>query len=114
MKCQILLDQRYEELLSRTEIYKCSSKEHFVFLDPPMIVSLKIMDIAHLGKKEQERLSTLFKESQNRCLMIIGKSPLISQLYEDYIVDEYDKKYRFKIHSGRVNEANKHLIIKNF
>ena len=48
--------------------------------------------------------------------MIIGKTDFICDLYKDYIVGEYDKKYRFKLHSGRVgNEINnKHLIIKNY
>ena len=48
--------------------------------------------------------------------MIIGKTDFISQLYAGYIVGEYDKKYRFKLHSKRVgNEINtKHLIIKNY
>ena len=49
-------------------------------------------------------------------------SPLSEQtnksynLYKDYIVNEYDKKYKFKIHSNRVGaEINtKHLIIKNY
>ena len=51
--------------------------------------------------------------------MIIGKTEFISDLYKDkpfYILEEYDKKYRFKIHSGRVGGEinNKHLIITNF
>ena len=48
--------------------------------------------------------------------MIIGKTDFICDLYRDYIVEEYDKKYRFKLHSGRVGEEinNKHLIIKNY
>ena len=46
--------------------------------------------------------------------MIIGKTEFISDLYKDkpfYILEEYDKKYRFKIHSGRVGGEinNKHL-----
>ena len=48
--------------------------------------------------------------------MIIGKTPFISELYKDYIVDEYDKKYRFKLHSNRIGDEinTKHLIIKNY
>jgi hypothetical protein len=42
--------------------------------------------------------------------------PFIEELYKDYIVDEYDKKYRFKLHSGRIGDEinTKHLIIKNY
>ena len=48
--------------------------------------------------------------------MIIGKTDFIVDLYKDYIVGEYDKKYRFKIHSNRVGDEinTKHLIIKNY
>jgi len=48
--------------------------------------------------------------------MIIYKTKFIEDLYKDYIVGEYDKKYKFKIHSGRVGDAinTKHLIIKNY
>ena len=31
-----------------------------------------------------------------------------------YVIDEYDKKYKFKIHSNRVNTGNKHFIITNY
>ena len=51
-----------------------------------------------------------------KCLMIVGDTPYIRQLYSDYIVGSYPKNYKFRLHSGRVgNEINKeHLIIKNF
>ena len=46
--------------------------------------------------------------------MVIGKTPFVEALYKDYIVEEYDKQYRFKLHIGRIiNEINtKHLVIK--
>jgi DNA adenine methylase len=48
--------------------------------------------------------------------MIVGETDYIRALYNGYIVDEYPKKYRFKLHSGRVGENinNNHLIIKNY
>ena len=48
--------------------------------------------------------------------MIIGKTKFIEELYKDYIVEEYQKKYKFKLYGGRVgDEINvKHLIIKNY
>ena len=40
----------------------------------------------------------------------------IEELYKDYIVAEYQKKYKFKLHSGRINNNINtiHLVIKNF
>ena len=48
--------------------------------------------------------------------MIIGKTDFIVDLYGPYIVDEYPKKYRFKIHSNRVGDEinTMHLVIKNY
>ena len=48
--------------------------------------------------------------------MVIGKTNFIESLYNGYIVEEYDKKYRFKIHSGRIgkNINTKHLVIMNY
>ena len=44
--------------------------------------------------------------------MIIGKTPLIEELYKGYIVDEYDKDYSVNIRN-RVKAKTVHLIIKN-
>jgi DNA adenine methylase len=34
--------------------------------------------------------------------MVIGDTPFIRDLYEDYIEYEYEKKYRFRLHSNRI------------
>ena len=84
-----------------------------MFLDPPYDSEFTDYGYCSFGKEEHEKLAECFKNTKIKCLMIIGKTDFISNLYKDYIVDEYDKKYRFKLHSGRVgNEINtKHLII---
>ena len=48
--------------------------------------------------------------------MIRGKTDFIVDLYKDYIVDEYDKKYKFKLYNNRIGDEinTKHLIIKNY
>ena len=93
-----------------------NDKKNFVFLDPPY--DSKFIDYGYckFGEDYQRKLATIFKETKNKCLMIIGKTPLIECLYKDYIVDSYAKTYSFRLHSGRVgNEINtEHLIIKNF
>ena len=115
----------YQKLLSRTEIYNkdfeyifsnYNDEKNFMFLDPPYDSEFKDYGYCNFGRKEQEKLANFFKTTKIRCLMIIGKTDYISNLYRDYIVDEYDKKYKFKIHSGRVGEEinTKHLIIKNY
>jgi DNA adenine methylase len=120
-----LKDKCYAELLERTtientsfeEIFnKYNSSDNFVFLDPPYDSEFTDYGYCQFGKEHHKKLAKLFKETKNNCLMVIGKTQFISELYDGYIDEEFDKKYRFKIHSGRVgNEINnKHLIITNY
>lgn len=118
-------NKEYEELLKRTEICNKSfetifndynDSNNFMFLDPPYDSEFTDYGYCTFGKDEQRKLAKCFKETNIKCLMIIGKTPFIEELYKDYIVDEYDKKYRFKLHSGRIGDEinTKHLVIKNY
>jgi len=122
---EILLDEKYEKLLSNTDIYlkdfnyifdNYNSKNNFVFLDPPYDSEFTDYGYCKFGKDKQIELAKRFKETKNKCLMIIGKTDFIEKLYSGYIYGSYDKKYAFKIHSGRIGAEidNQHLIIKNF
>lgn len=115
----------YEELLKNTEIKNTSfeyifenynDENNFMFLDPPYDSEFTDYGYCKFGKEEQKKLADLFKETKIKCLMVIGKTKFIEELYKDYIVDEYDKKYKFKLYAGRIgSEINtKHLIIKNY
>ena len=115
----------YEDILKRTEILNkdftyvfdtYNSSDNFMFLDPPYDSEFTDYGYCTFGKEEQKKLAKCFKETTIKCLMIIGKTTFIQELYKDYIVGEYDKKYRFKLHSGRVGDEinTKHLIIKNY
>jgi DNA adenine methylase len=120
-----LQNKAYEELLSRTEVLN-ESFEHlfenyndannFMFLDPPYDSEFTDYGYCKFGKEEQKKLAALFKETKIKCLMIIGKTAFIEELYKDYIVGEYDKKYKFKLYAGRVGDEinTKHLVIKNY
>ena len=118
-------NKEYENILKRTEIFNkdfkyifenYNSPENFMFLDPPYDSKFTDYGYCIFGKEEHNKLAECFKKTSIKCLMIIGKTLFIEELYKDYIVDEYDKQYRFKLHSGRVgDEINiKHLVIKNY
>jgi len=122
---EILKNKDYENLLKNTEITcddfseifrKHDSENSFMFLDPPYDSKFTDYGYCKFEKQKQEELAECFKKTKIKCLMIIGKTPFIENLYRGYIVGEYPKKYRFKLHSGRVgDEINKsHLIIKNY
>lgn len=120
-----LQNKAYEELLTRTEVLNESFEylfEHyndannFMFLDPPYDSEFTDYGYCKFGKEEQKKLAALFKETKIKCLMIIGKTAFIEELYKDYIVGEYDKKYKFKLYAGRIGDEinTKHLVIKNY
>jgi len=120
-----LTNKNYEILLKRTEIYNnnfeyifnnYNDENNFMFLDPPYDSEFTDYGYCKFGKEEHIKLANLFKNTKIKCLMVIGKTNFIEELYKDYIVDEYEKKYKFKLYDNRIgNEINnKHLIIKNY
>ena len=120
-----LKNKNYEELLKRTDIYNkpfdyifenYNDDNNFMFLDPPYDSEFTDYGYCKFGKEEHNKLAKCFKETKIKCLMIIGKTKFIEDLYKDYIVEEYNKNYKFKLYAGRVgDEINvKHLVIKNY
>ena len=75
-----------------------------MFLDPPYDSEFTNYGYCSFGKEEHTKLADYFKNTDIKCLMIIGKTPFIEELYKDY-VGEYDKKYRFKLHSTMVMKS---------
>jgi len=120
-----LLNDDYEKLMKNTKIFNQSyeyifknfnDENNFMFLDPPYDSEFTDYGYCKFDKDEQKKLAKCFKNTKIKCLMIIGKTEFISKLYKDYIVEEYDKNYRFKLYAGRVGDEinTKHLVIKNY
>jgi DNA adenine methylase len=120
-----LTNNNYENLLSRTEILNkgfeyifetYNDANNFMFLDPPYDSEFTDYGYCQFGKEEQKKLALLFKNTKIKCLMVIGKTKFIEELYDGYIVSEYDKKYKFKLYNNRIGDEinTKHLIIKNY
>ena len=90
-----LVNPRYTELLSRTTITNGSfekvfedynNKDNFMFLDPPYDSEFTDYGYCSFGKDEQRKLAECFKNTKIKCLIVIGKTPFIEELYKDYIV----------------------------
>jgi len=120
-----LLNPEYTELLKRTEILegdyklvfeKYNDKENFYFIDQPYDSKFNDYGGDSFSKENQIELFENFRTTKSNCLMVVGGSDFIRDLYKDYIIFEYPKKYSFKIHSGRIgNEINvNHLVITNY
>lgn len=120
--CECLLEKKYENLLKKTIILnksfeyifkKCDNENNFIFLDPPYHEVFNGYSSFGFTEEDHRRLFECFKKSKNKCLLIIGKTDFINNLYKDYIIDEYNKKYAMTVY--KENKPNKiHLIIKNY
>ena len=110
--------------LNKTDILSGSYKEvmldndtekTFIYIDPPYTREFK--EYSHenvFGEKEQIELFETFKSMKNASVMIIiNKDDFTSDLYKDYIKDEYDLKYSTNI-KNRYDNSVKHLIITNY
>lgn len=120
-----LINKDYETLLSNTQILNkefdyifehYNDDSNFMFLDPPYDSEFTDYGYCQFGKNEQLKLAELFKNTKNKCLMVIGKTKFIEELYNGYIVAEYNKKYKFKLYNNRIGDEinTTHLIIKNY
>lgn len=120
-----LKNQAYTDLLSRTDIMigdyikvfeKYNNSENFYFIDQPYDSVFNDYGFDSFNRQKQIELSEVFKTTENKCLMVVGGSDFIRELYDGYIKFEYPKNYAFKIHSGRVgDEINvNHLVIANY
>jgi DNA adenine methylase len=120
-----LKDKAYQTIFQNTEILnesfekifeKCNDPKDFIFLDPPYDSEFTDYGYCSFGKDEHRKLFECFKKSRARCMMVIGKTPFIEELYRGYIKHEYFKKYAFKIHSNRVgdNINTTHIVITNY
>ncbi|MCC8174807.1 MAG: Dam family site-specific DNA-(adenine-N6)-methyltransferase [Bacteroidales bacterium] len=115
----------HSRLLQRSEIYNTDysrifdmcQPDDFVFLDPPYdcIFSDYGNDEYKNGFGEQEhiRLANDFRNLPCKALMVIGRTPLIEELYHGYIVDEYSKNYAVNIRNRFKSQAS-HLVIANY
>lgn len=120
-----LINEEYTELLKRTEIMdgdyrlvfdKYDGPENFYFIDQPYDSTFNDYGGDNFTRENQIELFEKFSNTQSKCLMVVGGSDFIRELYDGYIKFEYPKQYSFKIHSGRIgNEINvNHLVITNY
>lgn len=112
-------------LLQRTEIYNddyskifnmCNADD-FIFLDPPYDCTFS--DYGNetykdgFQEEEHRRLAQNFRNLPCKALMVIGRTPLIDELYGDYIVEKYEKNYAVNIRN-RFKAGATHVIVTNY
>jgi len=111
-------------LLSKSEIYvgdfapimkKYDKPKTFMFLDPPYTRVFKEYSSDNsFGELEQIRLAETIKSIKDASIMmIIDKSDLTQQLYQNMIKNTYSLKYGVNI-KNRFSTAVEHLVICNY
>lgn len=103
--------------LDYSRIFDMCNEDDFIFLDPPYDCTFS--DYGNESYKdgfnedEHRRLAQDFRNLQCKAMMVIGRTPLIEELYGDFIVDEYDKNYAVNIRN-RFKSGAKHVIVANY
>ena len=120
-----ILTQEHSDLLKTAEIYNGDYKSvfdksevgDFIFLDPPY--DCIFSDYGNeeyktgFGEDSHRQLAEDIKNLHCPALLVIGKTPLIEELYRGMIVAEYDKSYAVNIRN-RFKAAATHCIITNY
>lgn len=120
-----ILTQAHSDLLGSAEIYNGDYKSifdkadvnDFIFLDPPY--DCIFSDYGNeeyktgFGEESHRKLAQDIKNLHCPALLVIGKTPLIEELYHGMIIAEYDKAYSVNIRN-RFRAAATHCIITNY
>jgi DNA adenine methylase len=120
-----LVTESHHQLLKNTEIYNLDYKKifdmanenDFMLLDPPY--DCVFSDYGNSEYKDgfteddHRELSENYRKLKCKALMVIGSTPLIKELYEDMIIDEYGKSYAVNIRNRFKSSAN-HILISNY
>lgn len=120
-----LISKKHHELLKSTQIFSFDyskifemvKTDDFVFLDPPY--DCIFSDYGNLETKDgfteemHRKLANDYKNLHCKALMVISKTPLIEELYGDFIVNEYGKKYSVNIRNRFKSKAS-HVLIANY
>lgn len=120
-----LLTENHHKLLLSTEIlngsyeksFEKATNNDFIFLDPPYDTIFSEYGneafTGDFGEDEHRKLAQDFKNLSSKAMLVIGETPLITELYKPYIFGKYEKTYSVNIRNRFKSEAN-HLIITNY
>lgn len=120
-----LITLEHHRLLNRTQLFNCDFEEifdmaredDFMFLDPPY--DCIFSDYGNEEYKDgftedsHRRLAAAFKNLPCKTLMVIGRTPLTEELYDGYIIEDYEKKYAVNIRN-RFKAAATHIVVANY
>ncbi len=118
-----IITERHRDLLQRTQIlnddfehvFDLAQPNDFIFLDPPY--DCIFHEYGNLtddfNEVEHRRLAQAFRNLDCRTLMVIGRTPLTTELYGQYVTAEYPVRYSVNIRN-RFTGAASHIVVTNY
>lgn len=115
------LDRKYSDLLQGIEIHNKDYKEifdeqlenekAFLFLDPPYLDCDAMYTESQDFEDIYKHIVYYMAYSKSRIMLVVKSDEYLKRLFNQYIVEEYDKNYR---HNAISDKVHKHLIICNY
>lgn len=99
----------FEDFLNQYEF----NDRDFIFLDPPYDSDFSTYDKNLFDRNEQIRLRDFLAHTNAKWMLIIKKTNFINELYRDFHVYEYEKKYMVSF-KNRNDKNVSHLLITNY
>lgn len=100
-----------------SDIFEMCEADDFIFLDPPYDCTFSDYGNEEykdgFNEESHRRLAKDFANLPCRALMVIGRTPLTEELYNGYIVDQYEKNYAVNIRN-RFKSVAQHIIVTNY
>ncbi len=99
------------------DIFKLVQPDDFIFLDPPYDCAFS--DYGNEEYKDgfnedsHRRLAQDFRNLSCPAMMVIGRTDLTTELYDDLVVDEYGKSYSVNIRN-RFKSVATHIVVCNY
>lgn len=101
----------FEELFKKYDYF---NKNDFIFLDPPYDTEFSQYNKEKdFDKEDQIRLRDNLLKVKAKFMIVIKETDFISELYKDFNVFKFDKKYQTNMRN-RNNQDVVHLIITNY
>lgn len=122
-KIEYMESQKIANILDRTEISaldfdeffnrNIAGKDDFIFLDPPYDTTFSTYANNVFDATDHKRLSKFCKQTKANFMLVIKNTNFIYELYKDFNIRSFDKKYLVSF-QNRNEKKVKHLLITNY
>ncbi|MSN95944.1 DNA adenine methylase [Campylobacter sp. FMV-PI01] len=99
----------FEEFFSNIKL----EENDFIFLDPPYDSSFSTYANNEFSNKDHKRLANFCKNTKAKFMLVIKNTDFIYDLYKEFVIKNFDKKYIVSF-QNRNDKLAKHLLITNY